>query len=127
MSNILFQGKGKEDYDYKRYSLTPLKCTTDKTVLTSWLDKHSNPFDKDTPKKTRGLLTPIKDQASSSRADSFNPELVTFKATSSANIDHDRENREKDPLIRGLLGYTSFPGSLVNLTDLRYTWFFKTT
>ena len=35
LSNILFQGKGKEDYDYKRRGLTPLKRTTDRTALTS--------------------------------------------------------------------------------------------
>ena len=35
LSNILFRGKGKEDYDYKRRGLTPLKHTTDRTALTS--------------------------------------------------------------------------------------------
>jgi hypothetical protein len=68
-----------------------------------------------------------KDQASTSRADSFDPEPATFEATSSASIDHDRGNREKDVLIRGSLGCTSFSGSPSNLTDLVCTWFFETT
>jgi hypothetical protein len=70
---------------------------------------------------------PTKDQASTSRADSFDPEPATFEATSSRSIDHDRGNRQKDPLIRGSLGYTSFPSGPSNLTDLAYTWFFETT
>jgi hypothetical protein len=70
---------------------------------------------------------PIKDQASTSRADSFDPEPATFEAISSASIDHDRGNREKDPLIQGSLGCTSFPGGPVNLIDLGCTWFFETT
>jgi hypothetical protein len=127
LSNTLFRGKTKEDCNYKKHGLTPPKRTTDGTVLTSWLDKHSNPFDRDTPKKTRGLSTPTKDQGSSSRVDSINPEPTTFKATSSSSIDHDRGNREKDPLIRGSVGCTSFPGGPVNPIDLGCTWFFETT
>jgi hypothetical protein len=35
LSNTLFRGKGKEDCDYKRHSLTPLKHVTDRIALTS--------------------------------------------------------------------------------------------
>lgn len=127
LSNTLYRGKGKEDCDYKKHGLTPPKRATDGTALTSWLDKNDNPIDRNTPKKTqRGSSMYTKDRALTSSASSFSPEPTIFRALSSATIDYDKGNEQKDPVMLGSLGCSGFSGGPANPTDPSCTWFFHT-